>query len=152
MGIEASFTPDVAWMWPAGLGAGYVDWDSTLRVFNFGEEEHRFYAVAGSPEAGDIRQAYTTNYSSAKVDSFQFGPAVRGSATYHFVMVASFEGAKTGAGHLSEAAVAIPAVTARGAGTLQELPCEYGVALSSRPGIADCIRLVAHQPIAGIGG
>lgn len=52
--IEASFTPDVAWMWPAGLGAGYVEWDSTLRVFNFGEEEHRFYAVAGSPEAGRI--------------------------------------------------------------------------------------------------
>jgi len=88
---EASFTPDLAWMWPAGLGDGYSDWDSALRVFSFGEEEHRFYAVAGSPEASDIRQAYTTNYSSAKVDGFQFGPAVKGSATYHFVMAASFQ-------------------------------------------------------------
>ena len=26
--------------------------------FSFGEEEHRFYAVAGSPDAIDIRQAY----------------------------------------------------------------------------------------------
>jgi glycogen debranching enzyme len=89
--IEASFTPDVAWMWPAGLGAGYVEWDSTLRVFNFGEEEHRFYAVAGSPEASDIHQAYSTNYSSATTDGFQFGPAVKGSATYHFVLAASFK-------------------------------------------------------------
>ncbi|MGB7556012.1 MAG: hypothetical protein WBM04_16690 [Candidatus Korobacteraceae bacterium] len=89
--IEASFTPDVAWMWPAGLGAGYVEWDSTDRVFNFGEEEHRFYAVAGSPEASDIRQAYSTNYSSATTDGFQFGPPVKGSATYRFVLAASFK-------------------------------------------------------------
>ena len=89
--IEASFTPDVAWMWPAGLGAGYVEWDSTLRVFNLGEEEHRFYAVAGSPGASDIHQAYSTNYSSATTDGFQFGPAVKGSATYHFVLAASFK-------------------------------------------------------------
>jgi hypothetical protein len=95
--IEASFTPDVAWMWPAGLGAGYSEWDSTLRVFNFGEEEHRFYAVAGSPEASDVRQAYSTNYSSATIDSFQFGPAVKGSATYHFVFAASFKDKKEAA-------------------------------------------------------
>ncbi len=91
---EASFTPDLAWMWPAGLGAGYSDWDTALHVFNFGEEEHRFYAVAGSPEASDVRQGYTTNYSSTNVDSFQFGPGVKGSATYHFVMAASFQGRK----------------------------------------------------------
>ena len=89
--IEASFTPDVAWMWPAGMGAGYVDWDSTARVFRFGEEEHRFYAVAGAPEASDIRQAYSTNYSSATTDGFQFGPPVKGSETYHFVLAASFK-------------------------------------------------------------
>src|SRR5580704_5227682 len=91
VGIEASFTPDVAWMWPAGLGAGYSEWDSTARVFNFGEEEHRFYAFAGSPEASDIHQAYSTNYSSATTDGFQFGPAVKGPATYHFVLAASFK-------------------------------------------------------------
>src|SRR5271165_6598491 len=91
---EAAFTPDLAWMWPAGLGAGYSDWDSLLRVFSFGEEEHRFYAVAGSPEASDIRQAYTTNYSATNIDAFQFGPAVKGAVTYHFGMAASFEGRK----------------------------------------------------------
>ncbi len=92
--IEASFTPDVAWMWPAGLGAGYSAWDSTLGVFSFGEEEHRFYAVAGSPQASDLHQAYATNYSSATIDAFQFGPAVKGAATYHFVLAASFKGKK----------------------------------------------------------
>ncbi|HME32645.1 MAG TPA: hypothetical protein VKG65_07840, partial [Terriglobales bacterium] len=91
---EASFTPDLAWMWPAGLGEGSSKWDPALRIFSFDEEEHRFYAVAGSPEASDIRQAYSTNYSSTKIDGFQFGPAVKGSATYHFVMAASFEGQK----------------------------------------------------------
>jgi len=91
---EASFTPDLAWMWPAGLGAGYSEWDAALRVFNFGEEEHRFYAVVGSPEVSDIRQAYTTNYSSATVAGFQLGPPAKGSATYHFVVAASFEGRK----------------------------------------------------------
>ncbi len=91
---EATFTPDVAWMWPAGLGAGYSEWDVAARVFRFGEEEHRFYAVAGSPTASDIRQSYGTNYSSTNVNGFQFGPAVKGSATYSFVMAASFEGRK----------------------------------------------------------
>ncbi len=89
--IEATFTPDVAWMWPAGMGAGYSDWDSTLQAFNFGEEEHRFYAIAGSPNATEIQQAYNTNYSSATTDTFQFGPAVKGSATYQFVLAASFK-------------------------------------------------------------
>jgi hypothetical protein len=89
--IEASFTPDVAWMWPAGMGAGYSNWDSTAHVFNFGEEEHRFYAVAGSPEASGVDQAYNTNYSSATVNGLQFGQPVKGSATYHFVLAASFK-------------------------------------------------------------
>jgi glycogen debranching enzyme len=89
--IGATFTPDVAWMWPAGMGAGYSDWDSNLHAFNFGEEEHRFYAIAGSPNATDIQQAYNTNYSSATTDTFQFGPAVKGSVTYQFVLAASFK-------------------------------------------------------------
>ncbi len=91
---EATFIPDLAWMWPAGLGAGYNEWDSKLQVFRFGEEEHRFYAVAGSPQANNIRQSYSTNYSSTNINGFQFGPAVKGSATYYFAMAASFEGRK----------------------------------------------------------
>ncbi len=92
--IEASFEPDIAWMWPAGLGAGYSEWNETLRAFRFGEEQHRFYAVAGSPQATDVTQAYSTNYSASRVNTFQFGPPVKGSATYTLAMAASFEGEK----------------------------------------------------------
>jgi glycogen debranching enzyme len=92
--VHASFEPDVAWMWPAGLGAGYSKWDEALHAFSFGEEQHRFYAFAGSSQATDITQAYSTNYSSSLFDSFQFGPAVKGTATYTFAMAASFDGEK----------------------------------------------------------
>jgi glycogen debranching enzyme len=92
--IEAQFEPDVAWMWPAGLGAGYSEWNDALHAFRFGEEQHRFYAIAGSPQALDITQAYSNNYSSAAFNRFQFGPAVKGNATYVFAMAASFEGEK----------------------------------------------------------
>ena len=90
----ASFEPDIAWMWPAGMGAAYSEWNPQLKAFRFGEEEHRFYALAGSPEATSTRQAYAMNYSSSQSDAFDFGPPATGTVTYHFVIVASFEGQK----------------------------------------------------------
>ena len=92
--IQASFEPALAWMWPAGLGAGYGEWKEAAHAFKFGEEQHRFYALAGSPQATVITQAFTTNYSSSTVNTVQFGPAVKGNATYVFAMAASFEGEK----------------------------------------------------------
>lgn len=88
----ASFEPDIAWMWPAGMGAAYSEWNPQLKAFRFGEEEHRFYALAGSPEATSTRQAYAMNYSSSQSDAFDFGPPATGTVTYHFVIVASFVG------------------------------------------------------------
>jgi glycogen debranching enzyme len=92
--VRATFEPDVAWMWPAGLGAGYSEWNETMHAFRFGEELHRFYALAGSPQATDITQAYSNNYSASAFNTFQFGPAVKGNTTYVFAMAASFEGEK----------------------------------------------------------
>ncbi len=92
--VEAAFEPDAAWMWPAGLGAGYSEWNEGLHAFRFGEEQHRFYAVAGSPQATAVTSAYSNNYASSPFDGFQFGPPVKGNATYVFAMAASFEGAK----------------------------------------------------------
>jgi len=92
--VKAMFEPDLAWMWPAGMGAGYSEWIETLHAFRFGEEQHRFYALAGSPQATDVAQAYSMNYSSLPFDSFVFGPAVKGKATYIFAMAVSFEGEK----------------------------------------------------------
>ena len=90
--VQAAFEPDVAWMWPAGLGAGYSEWNETLHAFRFGEEQHRFYAIAGAAQAQNITQAYSNNYSAVAFNHFQFGPAVKGNATYVFAMAASFEG------------------------------------------------------------
>ncbi len=92
--VQAAFEPDVAWMWPAGLGAGYSEWNEATHAFRFGEEQHRFYAMAGSSQATDVTQAYSNNYSSSAFNSFQFGQAVKGSATYVFAMAASFESEK----------------------------------------------------------
>ena len=87
----ASFAPDVDWMWPAGSGATYSTWDDALKAFRFGEEEHRFYAVAGAPGAAGILAAYSTDYSSSPNDTFEFGPPVKGRATYRFAIAASFK-------------------------------------------------------------
>ena len=91
---SASFEPDIAWMWPAGMGAAYSEWYPQLKAFRFGEEQHRFYAFAGSPEATSTRQAYSMNYSSSQSDAFEFGSPITGNATYQFVVAASFEGQK----------------------------------------------------------
>lgn len=88
---EAEFSPDVAWMWPAGLGAAYSTWDVDAKVYRFGEEQHRFYGVAGAPGVSSVTQAYSTNYSASQVNSFVFGPPVKGRATYNFVLALSFE-------------------------------------------------------------
>ncbi len=90
--IEATFTPDVAWMWPAGMGAGYVEWDSTAAslsasakrsIASMRSPDHRKPATSGRPTPPTIHRRQT--------DGFQFGPAVKGSATYHFVLAASFK-------------------------------------------------------------
>ncbi len=88
---SASFSPDVAWMWPAGSGATYSSWDENLKAFRFGEEEHRFFAVAGTPGATEVHLAFATDYTSAQSDTFLFGPPVKGDVTYRFAIAASFK-------------------------------------------------------------
>lgn len=95
--ISAAFQPDVALMWPAGLGDGWMSWDENAKVFRLGQDNadpHRFYAVAGAANISNVRQAYSTNYSSAPFDTFVFGAPVTGKATYRFAMALSFEGAQ----------------------------------------------------------
>ncbi len=94
LAIEANFSPDVAWMWPAGLGDAFSNWAEEAKLFRFGEDQHRFYAVAGGPGLTGVTQAYSTNYSSSQVDTFMFGPAVKGKASYTFAAAASFESQK----------------------------------------------------------
>ena len=95
VGVEASFVPDVAWMWPAAIGDAYSQWDSQLKAFRFSNDHHIFWAVAGAANDSALLTTYSANYSAGHSDRFTFGPATKGHATYRFVMAASFENQKT---------------------------------------------------------
>jgi len=90
--VEASFIPDVAWMWPAAVGDAYSQWDSRLKAFRFSNDHHKFWAIAGTANSTALLTTYSANYSSGSGDSFSFGPPAKGRKLYHFVMAASFEG------------------------------------------------------------
>jgi glycogen debranching enzyme len=89
--VEASFVPDVAWMWPAGMGDGYGQWDAQLKAFRFSNDRHAFFAIAGAANASAPTTTYSANYSAEHSDVIWFGPAAKGKTTYRFVMAASFE-------------------------------------------------------------
>ena len=55
--IIARFTPDIHFMWPAGLGGQYLVWNQPARAFLFSESKRRVNAFLGSPavtEASDV--------------------------------------------------------------------------------------------------
>ena len=92
--VEASFTPDVAWMWPASVGDAFSQWDAQLRAFRFSNDHHVFWAVAGAANANALLTTYSANYSANHTDVFSFGPATKGHKVYRFVMTASFDSQK----------------------------------------------------------
>jgi len=89
--VEASFVPDVAWMWPAGMGDAYSQWDVQLKAFRFSSDRHAFFAIAGAAGASALSTTYNANYSAEHTAVISFGPPAKGIATYRFVMAASFE-------------------------------------------------------------
>ncbi len=55
--IIARFTPDIHFMWPAGLGGQYLVWNQAARAFLFSESKRSVNAFLGSPavtEASDV--------------------------------------------------------------------------------------------------
>ena len=55
--IIASFTPDVHYMWPAGLGGQYLVWNQAAKAFLFSESKRTVNAFLGSPaitQASDV--------------------------------------------------------------------------------------------------
>ncbi|MCC7054496.1 MAG: hypothetical protein IT355_14600 [Gemmatimonadaceae bacterium] len=57
MDIIASFTPDVHYMWPAGLGGQYLVWNQAAKAFLFSESKRTVNAFLGSPaitQASDV--------------------------------------------------------------------------------------------------
>ena len=92
--VEASFVPDVAWMWPAAVGDAYSQWDAKLKAFRFSNDHHVFWAIAGASDASAQITTYSANYSAGHTDQFSFGPPAKGRNVYRFVMAASFESQK----------------------------------------------------------
>jgi glycogen debranching enzyme len=89
--VEASFVPDVAWMWPAGMGDAYTQWDAQLKAFRFGSDRHGFFAIAGGSGASALTTTYSADYSAEHTAMISFGPPAKGKTTYRFAMAASFE-------------------------------------------------------------
>ncbi len=92
--VEASFAPDVAWMWPASVGDAYSQWDAQLKAFRFNSGHRAFFGIAGATAAAPLVSTYSSNYSAGRTDLLSFGPPAKGHTKYRFVMTASFESQK----------------------------------------------------------
>ena len=90
--IEAAFHRDFQLMWPAALGATYLDWSAERRAFYFGEEQRRFSAFVGSPTATEPHSEFQTNYSESQETSFRLGATAKGKETKLIVIAGSLEG------------------------------------------------------------
>jgi glycogen debranching enzyme len=90
--VQVVFERDFQLEWPAGLGGTYSYWDPKLSAFHFGEEQKKFVALAGSPNASDVQPEYDTNYSSSKENSFRLGVTSKGKETKVVVIAASVNG------------------------------------------------------------
>lgn len=90
--IEAVFHRDYQLMWPAALGASYLDWSSSQHAFYFGEEQRKFSGFVGSPTATDAHAEFQTNYAESQTNSFRLGATAKGKDTKLIVIAASMEG------------------------------------------------------------
>src|SRR5690242_4313872 len=90
--IEAVFHRDYQLMWPAALGATYLDWSSQDHAFYFGEEQRKFSAFVGSLTAADPHAEFQTNYAETQTSSFRLGATAKGKDTKLIVIAASMEG------------------------------------------------------------
>lgn len=90
--IEAVFHRDYQLMWPAALGASYLDWSSSQHAFYFGEEQRKFSGFVGSPTATDPHAEFQTNYAESQTNSFRLGATAKGKDSKLIVIAASMEG------------------------------------------------------------
>src|SRR5205807_8205337 len=90
--IEAAFHRDFQLMWPAALGATYLDWSAPQHAFYFGEEQRKFAAFVGSPTTADPQAEFQTNYAESQESSFRLGATAKGKDAKLIVIAASMEG------------------------------------------------------------
>jgi glycogen debranching enzyme len=90
--IEAAFHRDFQLEWPAGLAATFIDWDANLHAFSMGEESKKYWALIGSPTAGEMREEYQTNYSASDENSVRLGVTQKGREGKVLTVAASVQG------------------------------------------------------------
>jgi glycogen debranching enzyme len=106
--IEAAFTADFQLEWPAALGGTFLQWDEAQRAFVFGEEQNKFFALAGSPSASSPRLAYQTNYSSSDENSLHLGVTSKGRASKVILLAASTQGLADAQANYQRLAISYP--------------------------------------------
>lgn len=89
LGIEAHFTRDFQLMWPAGIGAAYMQWDEGAHGFILGTDGQPYVGLVAAPEAARIAQEYGTNYAASTDSAFTLG-TVSGHAERVIAIAASF--------------------------------------------------------------
>jgi glycogen debranching enzyme len=87
--IEAVFERDFQLEWPAALGGTYINWDEGLRAFYLGEEQKKYSALVGSPNAALTSLEYQTNYSQSEESAIRLGITVKGKETKVIAIAAS---------------------------------------------------------------
>ena len=118
MRIDAHFTRDFQLMWPAAIGAPYIDWDESVHGFILGADGQHYRGLVASPDAARIEQEYGSNYSASTDSSFTLG-TVRGHAERIIVIAGAIAGAIATAGQPGqELAATYKALTAGPAGTV----------------------------------
>jgi glycogen debranching enzyme len=90
--MEAAFHRDFQLMWPAALGATYLDWAAAQHTFYFGEEQKKFAALVGSPTAAEPSAEFQSNYLESQESSFRLGPTAKGKERKLIVIAGSMEG------------------------------------------------------------
>jgi glycogen debranching enzyme len=90
--MEAAFHRDFQLMWPAALGATYLDWATAQHAFYFGEEQKKFSALVGSPTAAEPSAEFQSNYLESQESSFRLGPTAKGKERKLIVIAGSMEG------------------------------------------------------------
>ncbi|MFN7997777.1 MAG: GH116 family glycosyl hydrolase [Bryobacteraceae bacterium] len=91
--IDAHFTRDFQLMWPAAIGAPYLDWRDDVHGFVLGADGQPYVALVASPDAARLDQEYGTNFSASTDSAFTLGE-VRGQVDRYIVIAASFHSAE----------------------------------------------------------
>jgi glycogen debranching enzyme len=88
--IDAHFTRDFQLMWPAAVGAAYINWEDAAHGFVLGADGQPYRGLVASPDAARLGQEYGTNYSASTDCAFTLG-TVRGRAERVIAIAATFQ-------------------------------------------------------------